>query len=182
MRLIIELRGRVGVTYDKKNSLVTISTELPDAVAAANLAQLVSERLMSSIVEIETRKADEQLRFASAQYEIALARYESAQRAVAVFADRNRMLSSATAAVERQRLERDAELAYELFSELSRQFEQLKVKKSQDTPAFSVLQEPVVAPRKQSPRRSRFALAGALLGAIAVGLFALSRVRTEKQA
>jgi len=183
MKRILEQRQRVSVAYDKKTSLVTISTELPDAVAAADLAQLVSERLMAAIVTIETRKADEQLRFASVQQQVAAARYETSQRALAAFADRNRMLTSATAAVERLRLEREAELSHDLFSEMSRQYEQLKVKKSQDTPAFSVLQQPVVAPRKSSPRRSLFAIAGALLGAVAVaGSLANRRTRAEARA
>ncbi|WKW12477.1 hypothetical protein Strain138_001770 [Pseudogemmatithrix spongiicola] len=180
MKRILEQRRRVSVAYDKKTSLVTITTELPDAVAAADLAQLVSDRLMAAIVGIETRKADEQLRFASAQREVVSARYEAAQRALAAFADRNRTLMSATAAVERLRLEREAEMAYEMFSEMSRQYEQLKVKKSQDTPAFSVLQQPVVAPRKSSPRRSLFAVAGAVFGLAAVsGTLAIGRLRGD---
>lgn len=173
MKRLEELDERVVVSYDKKTSLVTIAAALPDAAAAAQLASIVSTNLMASIVRFETRKAAEQLAFLTEQHARSRVRYEQAQDALAQFTDRNRGLTSATALVEKSRLEREASLTFEVFGELSRQLEQIALKVKQDTPAFTVLEKPVVPPRKYAPRRAVLVLMGAFAGlAIAVGVLA----------
>lgn len=171
MKRLEELEERVIVSYDKKTSLVTIAAELPDAGAAAQLASVVSTNLMASIVRFETRKAAEQLAFLREQHARSRVRYEQAQDALAQFTDRNRGLTSATALVERARLEREASLTFEVFGELSRQLEQVALKVKQDTPAFTVLEQPVVPPKKFAPKRAVLVLMGAIAGlALAAGL------------
>jgi uncharacterized protein involved in exopolysaccharide biosynthesis len=175
MKRLEELEERVDVAYDKKTSLVTITVDLPDAVAAAQLAGLVSSRLMSTIVRYETSKASEQFAYLRRQHERGRLRYERAQDELARFTDRNRGLTSAVALVERSRLEREVNLSFEVFGELSRQLEQVGLKVNQDTPAFTVLEHPVIAPKKSSPRRAVLVLTGAMVGLVAAATLLLAR-------
>jgi len=165
--LVNTLDKRLSVTIDKKTAVITITGLMPDPYAAADLVRATSDRLMERIIDYESRKASEQFRFVEEQYQRASARYERAQRALAVFADRNRALMSATAQIDRERLQREHDLAFELYQQFSRELEQARIKMNQDTPVFTVLEQVTVPPDRTSPRRGQI-----LLLSIALGLFA----------
>ena len=137
--------SRVEVLYDRRTSIVTVKARLPDDVAAAELAYVASQRLMDRVRAVDVRKAEEQLRFVENAYASSVRRYEAAQMALARYVDRNRILNSAVSQVERSRLERESELAFEVYQQLSRELEQAKTRVSQDSPVFSVL-EPATVP------------------------------------
>jgi uncharacterized protein involved in exopolysaccharide biosynthesis len=170
-----DLENRVLVSYDKKTSLITISVEMPDAVVAAQVAALVSEKLRSILIKYETSKAAEQLAFLRVQMERGKERYRKAEEELARFIDSNRVLVSAISTVKRARLEREVTLSYEVLSEITRQFEQMTLKVNQDTPAFAVLESPIVEPIKHSPKRALLFLLGGVLGFFGAGAAIFAR-------
>lgn len=169
---VVEVGERMSVQSDRKTGVITVTATMPDPVAAAALVKVAAGHLTRRVTSFEVQKADEQLRFLDRQYRESQSRYDSAQRALANFVDRNRALMSARAQIERSRLERDAELAFELFQQFSREREQTRVKRAKDTPVFAVLEEVAVPNHRQSPHRIRILLlaiaAGMLLGAVRV--------------
>lgn len=177
------LEKRLVITSDKKTSVITITGKMPDPYAAADLVRVTSNRLMERIIEYESRKAGEQFRFVNEQFTQAKARYERAQRALAAFTDRNRMLMSATSQIDRDRLQREYELAFEVYQQFSRELEQARIKMNQDTPVFTVLEQVTVPTERASPKRGLVMLASLLLGAMAgVGFIALRLLMTSVNA
>jgi len=169
LRIVHHLDERLVVGMDRRTSVISITGTMPDPFAAADLVQTASARLMQRIIDFEAKKAAEQLRFIEEQYGQSRTRYEQAQRHLAEFADRNRMLVSAVAQIERQRLEREFELAFEVFQQLSMELEQARIKKNQDTPVFTVLEQVSVPAERSSPRRGLILLVAGFVG-VSAGL------------
>jgi uncharacterized protein involved in exopolysaccharide biosynthesis len=164
LRLVGTLGSRLTVAMDRKTSILTITGTMPDPYAAADLVRVSSERLMERLIAYESRKAQEQVRFVTAQYRLAETRYARTERALAAFMDRNRTLLSATSQIERDRLRRDHDLAFELYQQLSRELEQARLKMNQDTPVFTVLEQVTVPNGRSSPPRARLLVTSLLVG------------------
>lgn len=158
-----EVGRRLTATADKRN-IITISGRMPDRFAAADLVRIASERLMARIIDYEAKKAAEQLRFVEEQAAAAKTRLDRVQREQAVLSDRSRGTVSATAQLEAQRLEREYSLAFDLYRQFSSELEQARIKRAQDTPVFTVLEQVVVPHRRSSPRRGVILLAAFVLG------------------
>jgi len=174
LKQLQRLERRLSVSIDKKTSVITITGMMPDPHAAADLVRVTASRLMDRIIEYESRKAAEQFRFVNEQYLQAKGRYERAQREVAVFSDRNRALMSATAQIDRDRLQREYELSFEVFQQFSRELEQARIKMNQDTPVFTTLEQVMVPAERSQPKRTLVLLIsllfGVALGAARIGL------------
>lgn len=165
--VVLEVGRRIRVNVDKRTGIISIYATMPDPVAAADLARATSERLMETVMAYEVRKADEQLRYVDQQYWQSKIRYDSAQRALAEFMDRNRALVSATAQIESSRLKRDEEIAFDVFQQFVREREQARIKRNQDTPVFTVLEQPTVPTERSSPRRTQILLMSIVIGLVA---------------
>ena len=169
LAIVRELDERLLVGMDRRTSVISITGIMPDPFAAADLVQTASERLMQRIIDFEAKKAGEQLRFIEEQHGQSRTRYEQSQRNLAVFADRNRMLVGAVAQIERERLQREFEVTFEVFQQFSLELEQARIKKNQDTPVFTVLEQVSVPTERSSPRRSLILLLAAFAG-VSIGL------------
>jgi uncharacterized protein involved in exopolysaccharide biosynthesis len=177
LNIVQDLDNRLLVSIDKKTSVISITGIMPSPYAAADLVQTASERLMQRIIDYEAKKAGEQLIFIEEQYGQAKTRYEQAQQNLALFADRNRSLVSPLSQIERDRLQSEFNVAFNVYQQLSGELQLARIKKNQDTPVFTVLEQVTVPNQRSSPRRSRI-----LLMAIFVGLLAgLGRIFLERQ-
>jgi G-rich domain on putative tyrosine kinase len=167
LKLIRELEKRLTVSVDRKTSVIKITARMPDAYAAADLVRISSNLLMHRIISYESRKAAEQFQFVSQQYERVKSRYEHAQQSLAAFNDRNRSLMSATSQVERDRLQREHDLAFEIYQQLSRELEQARIKMGQDTPVFTVIDQVTIPAEPTSPKRGKTVFLAVFFGFLA---------------
>jgi len=167
LRVVEELDARLQVAMDRKTSVITIRGTMPTRYAATDLVQTVSNRLMQRIIEYEARKAGEQLAFIEEQHSKSRARYEKAQRNLAEFVDRNRILTSAVSQIERDRLQREFDVEFAVLQQLTTELQQARIKQTQDTPVFTVLEQALVPTTRSSPRRTFL-----VLMSIGVGLAA----------
>lgn len=166
LKIVDRLDERLVVTIDKKTSVITMTGMMPDPLAAADLVQTASQRMMQRVIDYEARKAAEQLAFVEEQYKLSKGRYESTQRALAEYEDRNRMLVGAVAQVQRDRLRGDYDIAFQVFQKFSLELEQARIKKNQDTPVFTVLERVAVPNERTKPQRAVIVLLAALLGLV----------------
>lgn len=164
LEIVRDLDERLLVGIDRKTSVISITGVMPDPYAAADLVQTAAELLMQRIIDFEAKKAGEQLSFIEEQYGQSRTRYEQAQRNLALFADRNRMLVGAVAQIERERLQREFDVTFEVFQQFSLELEQARIKKNQDTPVFTVLEQVTVPNERSSPRRSVILLLAGFVG------------------
>jgi len=176
LQLVRQLDERLVVRFDRKTSVISITGKMPDPYAAADLVQTASERLMQRIIDYEARKAAEQLQFIEGQYRQSRTRYDEAQRNLAVFEDRNRMLVSAVAQIERERLQREKDVAFQVVQQLTTELEQARIKEHQDTPVLTVLEHVVIPNEHSSPNRTMILL---LAGIVAVAFQAISILRAR---
>lgn len=168
--------SRVTVSADR---LITISARMPDRYAAADLVRVASERLMATVIEYEAKKASEQLRYVEEQMATAKARLDRVQREQALLSDRSRSTVSATAQLDFQRLEREYSLAFDVYRQFATELEQARIKKSQDTPVFTVLERVMVPTMSSNPSTGQVLLVSSLLGMVlGVGFIAGRRVLT----
>lgn len=180
LKIVNRLTDRLSVSIDKKTSVITISSTMPDPYAAADLVRATSRILMKRIIDYESRKAGEQFRFVREQHAQAQSRYESAQRALALFADRNRSLMSAMSQIDQERLQREYDLTFEMYQQFSRELEQARIKMNQDTPVFTVLEQVTVPTDRSSPKRARILLISMVFGLLlGIGTLGIRMLRAH---
>ncbi|GAB2520429.1 Wzz/FepE/Etk N-terminal domain-containing protein [Spirosoma aerophilum] len=172
--LIKVIHGSVATLLDKKNGIITVSATFPDPVVAAAVAQLSLEYLTNYITSYRTEKARNQVQFLANQLNDAKSRYQKAEYALSNYRDRNRSLFLETAKLEEQRLQGDFMLTQSVFNDLSKQFEQAKIKVSEESPVFKVLEPARIPLKKSAPKRGfiilGFLVAGTFLGVVLYGL------------
>jgi uncharacterized protein involved in exopolysaccharide biosynthesis len=182
--LLEKYRDRISVNVDTKTGILTLSTEMPDANAAAELAQLSIDLLTQYVTDYKVSKAQENYDFVQERFNEAKIDFENSQEALAGFNDRNRNVVTAMAQAESQRLQNEYNLAFEVYKGLATQLEQAKIKVKEETPVFTVL-EPVKVPvEKTSPKRililASSLFIGSIIGIIIIFLSqAISRFRIQ---
>jgi uncharacterized protein involved in exopolysaccharide biosynthesis len=80
------------------------------------------------------------------------------------------MLVSAVAQIQRERLQREKDVAYQVVQQLTTELEQARIKEHQDTPVFTVLEHVTVPNEHSSPRRSVILLLAGVLGVAFVAM------------
>jgi uncharacterized protein involved in exopolysaccharide biosynthesis len=166
--LLENYRERVSVNVDTKTGILTLTSEMPDALAAAELAQLSIDFLTEYVTNYKVSKAQENFNFVQARYDEARISFDKAQEALAVFNDRNRNVVTSLAQAESQRLQNEYNLAFEVYKGLATQLEQAKIKVKEETPVFTVL-EPVKVPVDKSSPKRLLVLASSLIIGFIVG-------------
>jgi uncharacterized protein involved in exopolysaccharide biosynthesis len=165
-----ELAKRISVAIDKKNGIITLSAVMPDPKVAATIASKTLEYLSKYVSDYRTGKARQQVNFLTKQVNEARRRYESAEFALYNYRDKNRSLFLNTAKIEEQRLQADYQLAQEIYTNLSRQLEQSRIKVQEEEPVFQILEPARVPSHKSGPKRTvtivAFVFFGAILGFI----------------
>lgn len=164
--LVEAYSSRLSISIDDETGIITIVTEMPDAVASAALASLLVEQLTNSVTEYKIEKAKSNLDFVKVQFEEAKEEYQQKQERVARFTDRNRNISNPIIQTEYERLQNEMNISFEVYKALASKLEQAKIKVKEETPVFTVL-EPVKIPvDKSKPKR--------LLILIGMGAFSLT--------
>ena len=152
--LIKSIQSSVAATYEKKTGIVTISAVEPDPVVAAMVSRLSLEYLTNYIVTYRTEKARKQVDFLVQRVADAQNRYKSAEYALSAYRDRNRSLFLNTAKIDEQRLQADYLLAQSVYTDLSKQLEQAKIKVQEETPVFKMIEPPTIPLKKSGPKRT----------------------------
>lgn len=157
--------GRLSITSEVKGKgIVSISATMPDPLAAADLALVASGQLMDWVIEYEAKKAFEQLRFLEQKFGEAEARLKTIQNERARFAERNRGTISPRLQLEADRLQREYAIAEATFQRFASGVEEARIKKSEDTPVFTVLEQVKVPESPSSPKWGRILMLSLLLG------------------
>lgn len=168
-QLIESFKERISVSVDIKSGIISITSEMPDALASAEMAELSVQLLTEYIIEYKISKVQENLDFVKARYDEAKVDFEKIQEQMAFFSDRNKNVVTAFAQTERQRLQNEYNISFDIYKGLATQLEQAKIKVKEETPVFTVL-EPVRVPiDKSTPKRKIIMVVSLFLGGF-VGL------------
>ena len=157
----------VALSLDSKNGYVTITTNMPEAVAAAQLAQATVVLLQKYITEFKIAKVQSNLDFVQSRYDEAKKNFEEIQVRRAAFRDANVNTNKYSARVEAEKLDAEYTLAMNLYSELAAQLEQSKIEVKKDTPMLTVVRPVTIPYKKSKPQRMTILFAFTFLGVVA---------------
>jgi capsule polysaccharide export protein KpsE/RkpR len=164
--LINFIRDRITVNLDENTGLLTTRVNLHDARASAELNGHLIELLKEYVTQYRIEKIQQDLEFIEELHRNARQRFEESQMNLAEFQDRNIALTSARAQTELERLQDEKDLALNLYSSLSQQMEQAKIRLQEETPVFSFLQAVNVPSEKSSPNRRVIVITALFIGII----------------
>lgn len=168
--LIKQLRNTISIALDDELGTMHISVEWRDPKATAALAHLTLEYLMDYTISYQIEKERDNLEFVEGRHAEAKARFHAAQDKLAVFDDGTQNIALQRLKTERDRLQAEYSLSYDLYNSLAQQVESARIRVQEQTPSFKIL-EPVIVPTdKSSVRKKSVIMAAAVLG-IVVGLF-----------
>lgn len=161
------LNEAIALTLDDKKGYVSISVNMPEAMAAAQLAQATLKKLEEYITVFKVEKVQSNLDFVQGRYNEVKREFEDVQARRARYRDANHNTIKNQARIEQERLEAEYQLAMNVYSELAMQLEQAKIKVKETTPILTVI-NPVTVPYKSSkPKRAMILMAFTVLGAVA---------------
>ena len=164
--LVRELQRRVSTTLDKKTGVISISAKMQDPVIAATIVRYAQEYLTQYVVKYRTQKTEQDIKFLQDRLNEAKRRYDNALYSYSSYQDRNKGLFLNIAKDEGKKMQYEVDLSYNLYSELSKQLEEAKIKVHRETPIFKVLEPAQIPVKKSEPKRSVMVLGFAFLGLI----------------
>lgn len=161
------IEQQVEISVNDQDTYVSLSCTLPEAYAAAQLAHKAQELLQRYITEFKIAKAKVDEEFIQQRYEEAKNKYQTVQRQLASFRDRNKNVSTAMANAEEERLNGEYMLVSGVYSELAKKLEQAKITVKEETPVFTIIKPVSVPVEKSSPNRPLILIISAFMGLIA---------------
>lgn len=156
----------VKLDVNAKQGYLTLTIQMPEALAAAQLAQKAQILMQSYITEFKVEKAKANLNFIQERYNETKTEFEKAQVSLAVVNDRNKNFTSGLSQIEADRIQTRFTFALNVFQELAKQLEQAKIQVKKETPIFTIIQPVTVPIEKSKPNRPKILIICLLLGAI----------------
>ncbi|WP_226389673.1 Wzz/FepE/Etk N-terminal domain-containing protein [Penaeicola halotolerans] len=163
--LIGRLLNQVEVNPNSSDGTVSLKFSMPDPLMAAEMTAFAEQLLQKELIDYKIKNAKEDLIYSEAQLLESETAYRKAQSRLAIFRDKNQNLSTAFSRNEEQRLEAEFTLAFTVYSELAKQYQQAKLQVSKDTPVFTIIDPVTIPTGKSSPNRKL-----AMIIAIFIGL------------
>ena len=162
-RIILD---NVNVTINDVDGSVTLSCTLPEAIAAAQLTLKAQELLQNYITKFKVEKARVDQEFIQQRYNEAKVNFQKIMQQLALFRDRNRNVSTATAKSEEEQLNAEYTLLFGVYSELAKKLEQANIEVKEETPVFTIIKPVSVPSKKSAPNRPIIVLIFGSIGII----------------
>jgi uncharacterized protein involved in exopolysaccharide biosynthesis len=162
------LKSAVDLSINKKEGYLTLTCIFNEPVLCAQVAKNAQQLLQEKITEYKTKKAQEQLRFFEKQYLEKKQAYQAAQSRLASYRDRNLFVTTAIGSAEDTRLQNDYNLAYSIYSEMAKQYENAKLKVRRVTPVYLII-KPIVVPNEPFAPKKTLILLGFIFAGLVTG-------------
>lgn len=160
------LRQQIMADADKKTAITTLSVTLQDPKVTATIADSVVSKLQQYITAYRTSKAKEDCQYLEKLYKERQQEYYDAQQRYARYVDANSNVVFQSTLAERERLQNDMNLAYQVYSQVAQQLQVARAKVQEEKPVFAVV-EPAVVPLNPSGTSRKVIVLGFLFLAVA---------------
>ncbi|RHK92501.1 chain-length determining protein [Phocaeicola plebeius] len=160
------LRKQISADVDKKTAITTLSVTLQDPKVTATIADSVVSKLQQYITAYRTSKAKEDCQYLEKLYKERQQEYYDAQQRYARYVDANSNVVFQSTLAERERLQNDMNLAYQVYSQVAQQLQVARAKVQEEKPVFAVV-EPAVVPLNPSGTSRKVIVLGFLFLAVA---------------
>ena len=151
------LRSSINTSVDNKTGVTTIVVTGDDRMIAKQLADTVTQRLQDFVIDYRTKKATADYEYYVQLADEAYAKLVKAQAAYAARVDYDRSVILQSVNSERQRLQDEANLANQIYSQMAQQRELAKGKIQEMKPVYAVVQ-PASVPLRPANSRAKVCL------------------------
>ena len=159
------LRRALNSSVNVRTNMVRFTVEAPSPDLARALAEDILASLNEVNIKLRQARASAEETFTADRAEAARTALAEAEAAVTRFKQRNRSIGNAPAlATEERRLERNVDMAQQIYTQLRLQQEQAAVQAVRNTPAISIVDPPIKPVRKSRPKRKIAVLLGMFAG------------------
>jgi len=138
--------------------------EAQDPLVSALLADSVVSCLKRYVVNYNTRKAQKDLKFIKTLFLKAKKDFYARQKALADYSDSNSNVILASVKIQKERLQKEYDLAASVYTSLARMLEKAKIQVQDRTPVLTILQPPVVPLKKSAPKTTLIIIEMLLVG------------------
>lgn len=166
-KVMNRLAGYVSLSINDKKGCVTITANMSEPLAAAQLAQATLTLLQKYITEFKIEKVQSNLDFVQERFDEAKRNFEDVQARRAKLRDANMNTSRYSARTELERLDAEYTLAQGVYTSLAQQVEQAKISVKETAPILTVIRPVTVPYEKSKPQRTTILFAFTFLGAVA---------------
>ena len=161
------------VNVDKKSGKTQISLEMQDPLVVYTVVQTVLDHLKDYMSDYRTSKASQDVLNLTTIYEQRKADYYEAQQAYAKYIDANKNVVLQSANAERERLQQEMNLAYQVYSQVATQLEGARIKEQQDKPVYAILEPAVIPNQKSGPSKAKMLVIFTFLAGCCAAAWAL---------
>lgn len=174
------LSKMISLTVEKKDGYLTLSAQSGEALVADELCRGALNLMQKYIADFKQTQAKDNLAYLQARSDETRAEYLSKQMELAQYTDANRGAHTATSQTRMQQLSSEYDLAFALYTEVSKQLLQAELKVKNDTPVLSAV-KPIDVPMKKSNSRSKTLMVWVFLGVIVScgSVFGFDWLRTQ---
>lgn len=160
------LKKRIIANVDKKTGVTTVSVTMQDPMVCAIIADTVVAKLQERITSYRICKAENEAKYWEQLHQERQQQYYVAQQNYADYVDANQNVIRQSVLAERERLQNEMNLAYQVYSNVATQLQLARAKVQEAKPAFAVV-EPASVPLNPSGTSRIMILIGIVFLAVA---------------
>lgn len=161
------------VSIDKKTGKAQIEMEMQDPLVVYTVVHAVMEHLKDYISDYRTSKVCQDVDNLTVIYRERKADYYEAQQAYAQYVDANKNVVLQSAQAERERLQQEMNLAYQVYSQVATQLEGARIKVQETKPVFVVLEPASIPNLKSGPSKAKLLIIFTFLAGCCAAAWAL---------
>jgi hypothetical protein len=159
MASVMALRGAITADVDKKTGVTTVSVTMQDPVVTAAVCDTVVAQLQQYVTRYRVAKAQKDCNYLERLYKERQQEYYTAQQQYARYVDANKGVILQSALTERERLQNDMNLAYQVYTQVATQLQVSRAKVQEAKPVFAVV-EPASVPLQPSGTSRKMVVVG----------------------
>ena len=145
----------IMVNVDKKTGKTQMELTMQDPLVVATVMEAVTENLKEYMSDYRTSKARQDVENLQVIAELRKADYYKAQQAYADYIDSNKNVIRQSAQAERERLQQEMNLAYQVYSQVATQLEGARIQAEQAKPVFAIINPVTVPIKKAAPSKAK---------------------------
>lgn len=175
MNAMNALKNSYSISIDKKTNLITFNLTAQSPVISAFLADTITSKLQSFLIDYKIKKSQEDLLNAELLLKQAEEKYNQALIKSAEFEDRNKNVVLAQYLIKQKELQNELNLTYGVYNQMAQQVQGYKIAILDQKPVFSIIQPAIEPLTPSAPNKKLIIIGFAFLGFIGSCLWVLRK-------
>ena len=173
-RAVVEYFSKaIMINVDKKTGKTQLELEMQDPLVVYTVTEAILSNLKEYMSNYRTSKSSQDVKNLGVIYEQRKADYYKAQQAYAKYMDSNKSVILQSAQAERERLQQEMNLAYQVYSQVASQLEAARIKEQEAKPVFVILEPAVIPNLKAGPSKAKMLVVFTFLAACGAAAWVL---------